>query len=235
MLLSPYHVSALDAAVELLWFNKIVVVVAAGNTGNSAIAAPANDPFVITVGASDDRGTPASADDKVAAWSSCGTTIDQFAKPDLVAPGVNLVAPLPVPNSFLAVKYPGNVIAGTSGESYFRMSGTSVAAPVVSGVVALLLQAQPNLTPDQVKYRLMATTRLLANPTCSGAGLVNIQQAIDSTTTQSANTGIVISRMLNDGSNPTVWNSATWSTAKWSTAKWSTAKWSTAKWSTMTP
>jgi serine protease AprX len=231
-----YHISALAAAVEILWFNKIVVVVAAGNSGNNQIAAPANDPFVITVGASNDKGTSSLTDDVMASWSACGTTVDGFSKPDLVAPGVNLVAPLMMPNSFLALNYPANIATALTGMLTFRMSGTSVAAPVVAGVAALLLQSEPNLTPDQVKYRLMNTTRQLTNPTCSGAGVVNVQRAIDIATSQSANTGTPISHMLNDGSNPTTWNSTSWSTAKWSTAKWSTAKWSTAKWSTvMTP
>jgi serine protease AprX len=242
-IVESYHVSVLAAAAETLWFNGIVVVAAAGNSGDKGvgnIAAPANDPFVITVGASDDRGTASPGDDTLPSWSSYGRTYDGFAKPDLVAPGVNLITALPVLNTYLAQTYPNNIITDGIGANYFRMSGTSVAAPVVAGAVALLLQDEPHLTPDQVKYRLMATTTQVwpGNPR-AGAGLLNIQRALDGTTTQSANTGVAISALNDDGSMPATWSSpnstAKWSTAKWSTAKWSTAKWSTAKWSTIRP
>ena len=101
-----YHVSALSVAAELLWFHNIVVVVSAGNSGTAALAASANDPFVITVGATDDRGTPAITDDTVPTWSASGRTIDGFNKPDLVAPGTNIVSLLSSDNSLLAAAYP---------------------------------------------------------------------------------------------------------------------------------
>ena len=91
-----YHNSPIDAAVEILWFNGIVVVVAAGNNGTadgpSTVYPPANDPFVITVGAIEDRGTVPMDDDFVGVFSAYGTTGDGFAKPDLVAPGRNIVS-----------------------------------------------------------------------------------------------------------------------------------------------
>ena len=52
-----YHTSPLAAACEILWFNSVVVVVSAGNNGTSTLYPPANDPFVITVGATDDKNT----------------------------------------------------------------------------------------------------------------------------------------------------------------------------------
>src|SRR4029079_15260387 len=86
-----YQVSTLDAAVELLWFNGITVVVAAGNSGTasgpSTLYAPANDPFVITVGAVDDMGSAGINDDTMTTFSAYGQTENGFAKPDLVAPG----------------------------------------------------------------------------------------------------------------------------------------------------
>jgi serine protease AprX len=223
--IESYNVSALAAAVELLWFNNIVVVVAAGNSGDGGIAAPANDPFVITVGATNDRGTPDISDDFIPLFSASGKTVDGFAKPDLVAPGTNIVSLMM--GGLLPWKYPQNIVQAANGFPYFRMSGTSMAAPMVTGAVALLLQDEPSLTPDQVKFRLKATARPFNTPARAGSGYLNIPAAIDGTTTDSANTGIAISQMLWDGANSTVWDSAKWSTAKWSTAKWSTAKWST--------
>ena len=159
-----YHTSPLDAAVEILWFNGIVVVVSAGNngtdTGPVSIYPPANDPFVITVGAMEDKGTASLADDTLAIFSAYGTTEDGFAKPDLVAPGRNVIAPLSDKAATVYLAHPLHRV----GDYYFRMSGTSMSAPVVTGAVALLLQDEPDLTPDQVKYRLMATT----NTTWSG-------------------------------------------------------------------
>ena len=152
-----YHTSPLDAAVEILWFNGIVVVVSAGNNGTGdgpvTLYPPANDPFVITVGATEDKGTSSLGDDNLAVFSAYGTTEDGFAKPDLVAPGRNLIAPLADKATTVYTEHPLHRV----GDYYFRMSGTSMSAPVVSGAVALLLQDEPNLNPDQVKYRLMAT------------------------------------------------------------------------------
>jgi serine protease AprX len=227
-----YNVSPLDAAVERLWQRGIVVVVAAGNGGRSpqSLAAPGNDPFVITVGAADDQGTSSPYDDTVASWSSSGTTVDGFAKPDLVAPGVDLLAPLPVPNTYLAQAYPQNLVTTSNGSQAFRMSGTSVAAPIVAGAVALLLQDEPWLTPNQVKYRLIRTARSMNGATGSGAGMLNISSAVQSDWLfSSANGGISFSATI------AYLTSAIGTTAKWSTAKWSTAKWSTAKWSTIHP
>ncbi|HEX9332636.1 MAG TPA: S8 family peptidase, partial [Anaerolineales bacterium] len=123
-----YHTSPLDAAVEILWFNKIVVVASAGNQGSGAIDPPANDPFVITVGATDDKGTNSLSDDVMASFSAYGQTSDGVKKPDLVAPGTNIIASMVNLNMGLAYAHPANKV----GNQYFRMSGTSMAAPMVS-------------------------------------------------------------------------------------------------------
>ncbi len=162
-------------AVEAAWRAGIVVVVAAGNDGRinpvgnngyGTITAPGNDPFVITVGAMKAMGTPGRADDLVASYSSKGPSpVDHIVKPDLVAPG-NLVVSLLSPNGSLQSEYPANQVPLSYYEqtestalstSYFTLSGTSMATPVVSGAAILLLQAHPKMTPDQVKARLMLT------------------------------------------------------------------------------
>lgn len=170
-----YTKDPLCLAAEAAWRAGIVVVVAAGNYGRDnvmgnngygTISAPANDPYVITVGAMKSEDTPDRSDDLVASYSSKGPTLfDHIVKPDIVAPG-NRVVSLLAPNGTLARSYPENDVPlnyyewtkqTTPSPYYFTLSGTSMAAPVVSGAVAVLLQAHPNLTPDQVKARLMRT------------------------------------------------------------------------------
>jgi serine protease AprX len=156
-----YTLDPLCQAVEAAWNAGIVVVVAAGNDGrdNSAktngygtITAPGNDPYVITVGAMKTEGTLTRSDDMIASYSSKGPTlVDHIAKPDLVAPGNEIISILG--DGTLPAQYPANI----TDRNYFVLSGTSMATPMVSGAVALLLQQNSNLTPDQIKARLMKT------------------------------------------------------------------------------
>jgi serine protease AprX len=162
-----YTLDPVCQAVESAWQAGIVVVVAAGNRGRdnamgthgfATIGAPANDPAVITVGATRTMGTATRVDDAIASYSSRGPTlVDHLVKPDLVAPGNRLVS-LRVAGSTLDTKYSSFEVAPLVGTpKYFRLSGTSMATPLVSGAVALMLQQNPGLTPDQVKARLMKT------------------------------------------------------------------------------
>ena len=181
--MESYKTDPLGVAVEKAVKAGIVVVVAAGNYGRDntfktqgygLITSPGNHPRVITVGAMKTRETTARADDEIASYSSKGPTmIDRIAKPDLVAPG-NRVASLMTLKTVFANQYPGNLIpltyytittdsyfsglvSGVSSFNYFRLSGTSMSTPVVSGAVALMLQKDPALSPDTVKARLMKT------------------------------------------------------------------------------
>jgi serine protease AprX len=224
-----YNVDPIDAAAEILWFNKIVVVASAGNNGTSTLYPPANDPFVITVGAVDDRGTNNVSDDVVATYSAYGTTLEGFAKPDLVAPGSNIVSLSAGPSSSLAIQHPTNVV----NNNYFRMSGTSMAAPVVAGAAALLLQDEPGLTPDQVKYRLKTTAQRSWGGYTSlkaGSGILDIYGAVNGTSTSSSNTGIAASRLLWTGSQPITWGTANWNSANWNSVNWSSVNWNSINW-----
>ncbi len=189
-----YTLDPLCQAVEAAWKAGIVVVAAAGNYGRDdslhtkgygTIASPGNDPYVITVGAMKTNGTYYTSDDTIASYSSKGPTlVDHLVKPDLVAPG-NQVISLLAPNSTLALSYPKTLISnstfetigasGTSG-NYFMLSGTSMAAPVVSGAAALLIQQHPSLTPDQVKARLMKTATKTLNLYSIGTDAKSLQQ-----------------------------------------------------------
>ena len=161
-----YNLDPVDQAVEAAWQAGIVVVVAAGNNGRFAltngfgtIGVPANDPAVITVGATMTEQTNTRVDDQIASYSSKGpTAIDHIVKPDLVAPGNRMVS-LRAAGSTLDSSFPQyDVTPNNNGVSkYFVLSGTSMATPIVSGAVALMLQQNSSLTPDQVKARLMKT------------------------------------------------------------------------------
>jgi serine protease AprX len=181
---------------------------------------------VITVGATDDKSTPGTSDDTIASFSAYGTTTDGIAKPDLVAPGTNIVSLMANPNSLLATRYPDHVV----NQTYFRMSGTSMAAPMVAGAVALLLQDEPHLTPDQVKYRLKATARPFDTPTRAGAGYLDVNTTIRGNTTASTNTGITASRLLWSGPTSLPWQSNAWDSASWGSASWGSASWGSASW-----
>ena len=224
-----YHTNPIDAAVEILWFNGIVVVVSAGNSGNGAIYPPANDPFVITVGATDDKGTTNLSDDVVTTFSAYGMTQDGFAKPDLVAPGRNIISLMGNVNGVIPTQHPANRVDN----AYFRMSGTSMSAPMVAGAVALLLEDEPNLNPDQVKYRLLATANQSwagYNATMAGAGCLDVDAAVNGTTTETANTGITASYLLWTGPTPPAWNSVQWGSVQWGSVQWGSVQWGSVQW-----
>lgn len=205
-----YLDSPVSAAVEALWFDGVVVVVSAGNGGADALYPPANDPFVITVGATDDRGTKTTTDDRLASFSAYGVTPEGYAKPDLVAPGTNIVSLIANPNSKLMQEHPQHMV----GQTYFRMSGTSMAAPMVAGAVALLLQDEPQLTPDEVKQRLLSTARPFDQPERAGAGHLDIYAAVNASQTGAANQGLQVNRLLSGGET-LFWGSSINPTVSW--------------------
>jgi serine protease AprX len=169
----------------------IVVVAAAGNFGHDpqgdaqygGVTAPGNAPWVVTVGASSHMGTAARRDDTIARFSSRGpTAVDRGAKPDLVAPGVG-VESLSDPASAFYTSKSAYLLSGSVSTAYLpylSLSGTSVAAPVVSGTVALMLQANPALTPNAVKAILQYTAQPYPgyDVLTQGAGFLNAQGAV---------------------------------------------------------
>ena len=194
---SPYWADPLNQAVMQAWAQGITVVVAAGNSGPGAmsIGVPGNNPYVITVGAFTDNSTPNDwGDDYLAPFSAAGPTLDGFAKPDVVAPGAHM-ASLMERNSYIAKNHEANRIS----PHYFSMAGTSQAAAVVSGIAALSLSHNPDLTPDQVKYRVMQTafpwinletTEALYSLWQQGSGRVNAPDAVYADVSGTANNGL---------------------------------------------
>jgi serine protease AprX len=222
-----YTTDPLDAAVEQAWLHGITVVAAAGNLGSAPDAvsyAPANDPYVITVGATDTQGTASPADDVEASWSSSGVTQDGFTKPDVLAPGAHVVTTL-APGSSFASACPTCVIGG----AYFQLSGTSLASPIVAGIAADLLAAHPWWTPAMVKGAIVNT----AIPLSDGQGEVNAVAAYWAGGSQLASDrSLTPNNLIDPGTNSIDYDAASWSAASWSTAtdplaaSWSAASWS---------
>ena len=202
---SYYWQDPLNQAVMKAWESGLVVVASAGNKGKSGpmtIGVPGNNPYIITVGAMTDNYTPTYfSDDKLASFSATGPTPAGFVKPDVLAPGGHLSG-LMAFDTQIAAEHP----EFHDGGRYFQMSGTSQAAGVVSGVVALMLTQDPSLTPDEVKCRLMDSARraTLSNGALAysvfqqGAGVVNAADALRSSATGCANQALNIAHDLND-------------------------------------
>lgn len=168
-----YVYDPLAYAAETAWHAGIVVVGATGNSGwKTGVLDPADDPYLVAVGSSDDMGTATTADDTVSSFSAGG---DGNRNPDLVAPGAHLVS-LRDPGSYVDLNNP----TARVDTRFFRGSGTSFSAAVVSGAAALLLSQNPLLTPDQVKFLLTSTATPLAGApsTLQGAGELNLRGAL---------------------------------------------------------
>jgi serine protease AprX len=245
----------LNYAVERLWQLGITVVVAAGNDGPSqaSILKPGDDPLVITAGAYDDKLNLDPKDDYVAAWSSRGPTVQGLAKPDLVAPGRTLIAT----RSYGSAVENDNPKALVS-PSYIKGSGTSQATAVTAGAAALLLEARPGLTPDQVKQALTSGASPISGETAydQGAGRLNVPAAVAADAgaqvrQQPVATGlgsIEASRAGHDvttdcGQDGTIdlihgeidvrceaWDGAAWTGGAWTGAAWTGAAWTGAAW-----
>ena len=187
-----YHTDPLTLAAKAAVDAGIVVVASAGNAGRApdgrpmygSITAPGNAPWVLTVGASSHMGTVDRSDDTIAAFSSRGpTAVDFAAKPDIVAPGVGIES-LASPESTMYAADSPYLLSGTVPTPYvpyLSLSGTSMAAPVVAGTVALMLQANPALTPNAVKAILQYTAQIYPDydPLTQGAGFLNTLGAVE--------------------------------------------------------
>ncbi len=243
-----YLLDPLTYAVEVAWRKGIVVVVAAGNEGYGSprLNNPAYDPYVIAVGAADPKGTHAHPDDEVADFSSCGNAVRH---PDLVAPGKSIVS-LRDPGSNIDQMHP----EGRVGTRFFRGSGTSQAAAVVSGAAALIVDQRPSITPDQVKALLTSSAYYMngEDPGCQGAGIIDLRDAIWRPTPVAATQVWPLATGLGsldaargsahvsdedevlDGEQDifgTPWDGATWSLASWAETSWLGGLWNGKSWS----
>jgi serine protease AprX len=217
-------VNPLDQAVQAAWNSGIAVVASAGNAGpsNGTILSPGDDPLVITVGALDDMAQPTVADDEMTNFSSVGpTSPDGWAKPDLVTSGRSIVS-LAAPGSTIYDENPSARI----GSGNFVGSGTSFSTAITSGAAALVLAANPTLTPDELKARLLGTTSPgpVGNPFVDGhgamnayaaatAGQMNLSQSVAGTALTLL--GATVSLSPVDGFADS-WNASLWSGVSWS-------------------
>jgi serine protease AprX len=245
-------VDPINYAVQRLWSRGIVVVVAAGNSGAEAgtITKPGDDPVVLTVGAFNDQGDTDPGNDGVPPWSSRGPTAAGLAKPDLVAPGRTVVA-LRSPGSTIETNYPRALMS----PSYIKGSGTSQAAAIASGAVALLLAARPSLTPDQVKGLLMSTASPIAGltRTTQGTGRLQLEAAMSApapTATQTITAGGLGSLDASRGAYRVVatcngaqveirgeidvrcqaWDAVRWTGSRWTGDAWTGSAWKGTEW-----
>jgi serine protease AprX len=230
----PQALDPLVQAVDAVWDAGVAVVVSAGNYGQSGhytITSPGNSRKVITVGSLTDHGSGKNfADDSVSTYSSRGPTLyDHVLKPDLLAPGNKVVSTFAEYSTIESLLPPGRVLCGMNGtcnERYLQLSGTSMAAAVVSGGVARMLDKDASLNPATIKARLMKTARKMGgDPTLTGAGVLDVDSAMNAT---GVVTGQALSPLINlsaDGTRVYIENTATlWGGSQWAASTlWSNA------------
>jgi serine protease AprX len=260
--MGSYKSDLMATAAEVLNFAGVTVVVSAGNTGPLAgtVTTPATDPYVITVGAVDDNGTSLRLDDLMAVFSARGrTAFDNLSKPDLVAPGRKMVS-LRSPGSELDTLFADRQVTATGAltADYYKLSGTSMAAPVVAGTIALMYERNPTLSPAQVKKRLKSTATSLGFGTTfdRGAGLVNAYAAAASIDTSKEYAPDRVSdafakdmRVFIQGqpfvwrdlayhggvdSAGTSWEGVTWENVRWDAVTWENVMWEGFTWEGVT-
>ena len=214
----------LTKALRKLWADGIFVVVPAGNDGPEAgsVDSPGFDPVLMTAGAVDDRGTPSVSDDVATEWTSRGPTPWGAAKPDVAAPGAHLVS-LRAPGSTIDKENPNAVVD----EAYFRGSGTSMSAAVTAGVAALVLSSEPNLTPDQLKDRLIGDATPLAGASSSAVGSGVVRASVNGPgTVPPSGGGTLVERGPGLGNwSGFLWNGRIWDGRIWDGRIWDGRIW----------
>jgi serine protease AprX len=233
---SSYKESPLDLAVERVWASGVFVSVSAGNLGAGQVDyAPANDPLVFTVGAFDTMDTSGPGDDTLSTWSSNGTTIDGFAKPDLLAPGRHIQSPLPGGSYLDSIAPAGNRVA----PGYASINGTSFSAPQVAGAAAIIFQWHPDYSPDNVKWVLIAKQG--SKPKNSKIGSLSLSSSYNlGGAPGRANQGVPAlvcaptTTCLSGGTVASSWDSSSWNSSSWNSSSWNSSSWNSTSWNSTT-
>ena len=226
-------VDPLDEAVERLWAQGVVVVVGAGNAGRDRVMQPADNPTVLTVGALDDQGDDEPGNDVVPDWSSRGVTAGGSVKPDLVAPGRSVIG-VRAPGSTVEMQNPQGLVGG----AYIKGSGTSQAAAITSGLVALLLAERPELTPDQVKRLLVGTAVPLPGVGVASAapGRVTLDGALTAAPAAEPARDEPLSLLRapapsgTSDSGACSWTGSSWTGSSWTGSSWTGSSWTGSSW-----
>jgi serine protease AprX len=253
-----YLVDPLNYAVEQAWFSGIFVVTAAGNGGPdpATINKPADDPYVVSIGAANLSNTSDRSDDYVADFSSRGPTPHNIAKPDLLAPGISIVSNR-VLGSTVDIGHP---LAAVD-DNYLKGTGTSQAAAVISGVAALMYDARGSMSPNVAKATVRGSAGgPTANLSGGGKGLINAAKAVrnayegtylekpanQNVTRSNGNGSLDLSRgsfrvevdlngdglfELLEGEIGFGWSEGSWSAGSWRNASWSAGSWRATEWS----
>lgn len=230
---SSFTHDPLDKAVEKLWFAGVTVVAAAGNYGvpngpSGVKYAPGNDPFVITVGAADMDGNPNPKNDTAPFWSAYGYTNDGFAKPEVAADGRYMVGPIPM-GSTLAIQKADHIVS----PGYIELSGTSFAAPIVSGIAAQILARHPDYTPDQIKGALMVTARPTPQAVPGSLGLGEVNAVQSAFVSQIPNPNKALDQFVTTdpaGGNLPVFDAVSWSDTAKANVSWDAVSWGDVSW-----
>jgi serine protease AprX len=252
-----YHRDLLAAMVESVWFAGVTVVVAAGNggAGRGTVTMPAADPFVVTVGSFDDQGTASLSDDAESSFSSRGSTLDGFAKPDVLAPGRHVLS-LRANGAAndLATMALATATSASAQSAYIHMSGTSASAGFVSGVAALLRAEHRSWSPSHVKAAITTTGRAVA-----GASARALDAMASLAGRGSANAGLRPSHLLvyalrrsgvklhgvmwegvtwegvtwEESYDDIDWGGITWEGITWDAVTWEKVRWDSVSWETV--
>ena len=231
--ISRFYDDPLNVAVNKLWFGGVVVVAAAGNYGTAGapsgvLHSPGNNPFVLTVGAVDIGGSARPVDDAEAPWSAFGRTPDGFWKPEVCAPGRYMVGPIPDASTLAAQK-----AENKKGPGYIELSGTSFAAPVVSGLAAQILARNPGMTPDQVKGVIMESARPVMSGAPHSCGVGQVNAVRGALTPQAGTPNAALNQFVKTDllTGQKVFDAVSWSNVSWSNVSWSNVSWSNVSWS----
>ena len=218
-----WQADPLSAAVEAAWASGITVVTSSGNDGQGTVTAPGRDPWVLTVGATDVHGTVSTVDDTVPSFSGSGRVPPRVVKPEVVAPGVDIVS-VRAPGSALDMLYP----AARIGEDGFRGTGTSMSSALTAGAAAVLTWGHPDATPDDVKGALVAGADVVDG---GSARAVNVAASMNVEAEDWDQWHPVTGGHENDEAVGAPWTATRWSATRWSATRWSATRWSATRWS----
>lgn len=218
-----WQADPLSAAVEAAWASGITVVTSSGNDGRGTVTSPGRDPWVVTVGATDVHGTVSTSDDTVPSFSGSGRVPPHSVKPEVVAPGVDVVS-VRAPGSTLDTLHP----AARVGDDGFRGSGTSMSSALTAGAAAVLVWGHPDATPDDVKGALIEGADGAIRAVNVGASM-NVDAA--DWDQWHPITGSGVDEAVGAPWTATRWSATRWSATRWSATRWSATRWSGTRWS----